>query len=73
MKRNRCLQARGAIPRAGFQRVVVTGMIGVVLEVEQYSPIGLLISNGEFVSFHGPDPTMVRVGANNTLENPSRN
>ncbi len=36
------------------------------LEVEQCSKIGLLISNGEFVSFHGPDPTMVRVGTNNT-------
>ncbi len=35
------------------------------LEVEQCSPIGLLISNGEFVSFHGPDPTMVRVSTNN--------
>jgi len=23
--------------------------------------MGLLITNGEFVSFHGPDPTMVRV------------
>ena len=38
----------------------------IALEVEQCSPIGLLISNGEFVSFHGPDPTMVRVGTNNT-------
>lgn len=36
------------------------------LEVEECSRIGLLISNGEFVSFHGPDPTMVRVGTNNT-------
>lgn len=35
------------------------------LEVENCSTIGLLISNGEFVSFHGPDPTMVRVGTNN--------
>ena len=25
--------------------------------------LALLISNGEFVSFHGPDPTMVRVEA----------
>lgn len=32
--------------------------------VEQSAPMGLLISNGEFVSFHGPDPTMVRVGTN---------
>ena len=26
------------------------------------APFGLLITNGEFVSFHGPDPTMVEVG-----------
>jgi len=30
--------------------------------VEQSAPFGLLITNGQFVSFHGPDPTMVRVG-----------
>lgn len=34
--------------------------------VENCAPFALLISNGEFVSFHGPDPTMVRVGSNNT-------
>jgi hypothetical protein len=33
--------------------------------VEQSAPFGLLISNGEFVSFHGPDPTMVEVGSAN--------
>ena len=31
------------------------------LVVENSAPMGLLISNGEFVSFHGPDPTMVAV------------
>ena len=31
------------------------------LVVENSARFGLLISNGEFVSFHGPDPTMVRV------------
>lgn len=36
------------------------------LVVEQCAPMGLLISNGEFVSFHGPDPTMVRVESSNT-------
>jgi len=36
------------------------------LQVEECAPMGLLISNGEFVSFHGPDPTMVRVGTNHT-------
>lgn len=34
--------------------------------VEQSAPFGLLISNGEFVSFHGPDPTMVRVEESHT-------
>ncbi|MBN1341223.1 MAG: hypothetical protein JXQ73_01010 [Phycisphaerae bacterium] len=31
------------------------------LVVEQSAPYGLLITNGEFVSFHGPDPTMIEV------------
>jgi hypothetical protein len=34
--------------------------------VEDCARYALLISNGEFVSFHGPDPTMVEVGAGNT-------
>jgi hypothetical protein len=34
--------------------------------VEQSMPYGILITNGEFVSFHGPDPTMVRVGPNHS-------
>jgi hypothetical protein len=34
--------------------------------VENCAPLGVLISNGEFVSFHGPDPTMVRVDAANS-------
>ena len=33
------------------------------LVVEQAAPMGLLITNGEFVSFHGPDPTMIRIEA----------
>jgi len=35
------------------------------LVVEDSLHIGVLISNGEFVSFRGPDPTMIRVGTNN--------
>ena len=35
------------------------------LVVENCARLGLLISNGEFVSFHGPDPTMVDVQAAN--------
>jgi hypothetical protein len=36
------------------------------VDVEDSAPFGLLISNGEFTSFHGPDPTMVRVEAGNS-------
>ena len=36
------------------------------LVVEQCAPYGLLITNGEFVSFHGPDPTMIGVEKSNT-------
>jgi len=36
------------------------------LVAEETAPMALLISNGEFVSFHGPDPTMVRVEASHS-------
>lgn len=32
------------------------------IQIDQSAPMGLLITNGEFVSFHGPDPTMVAIG-----------
>jgi hypothetical protein len=34
--------------------------------VEETQPMGLMITNGEFVSFLGPDPTMVRVTKSHT-------
>jgi hypothetical protein len=36
------------------------------LVVENCAAVGLLISNGEFVSFLGPDPTMIRVESSNS-------
>lgn len=36
------------------------------LVVDAAAPYGLLITNGEFVSFHGPDPTMIDVKETNT-------
>lgn len=36
------------------------------VDVEDSAAFGLLISNGEFTSFHGPDPTMVKVGPDNS-------
>jgi len=35
------------------------------VDVENSAVYGLLIANGEFTSFHGPNPTMVRVETNN--------
>ncbi len=35
------------------------------LVVEQCAPFELLITNGQFVSFHGPDPTMIEITENN--------
>jgi len=35
------------------------------LVVDNSAPFGLLITNGEFVSFHGPDPTMIEVKETN--------
>ena len=37
----------------------------VCVQVEACAPEGLLITNGEFVSLHGPDPTQVVVTATN--------
>ena len=34
--------------------------------IEQSAPMGILITNGEFVSIDGPDPTMIRVGENHS-------
>jgi len=36
------------------------------LLVEDSAKYGILITNGEFVSFHGPDPTMIRVEKTNS-------
>ncbi len=36
------------------------------VQVDQCAPFGLLITNGEFTAFHGPNPTMVGVGPKNS-------
>lgn len=36
------------------------------VKVEQSAPFGLLITNGEFTAFHGPDPSMVLVNPSNS-------
>jgi len=38
----------------------------VAVKVEQAAPFGLLITNGEFTSFNGPNPTQVVVSAANS-------
>jgi hypothetical protein len=38
----------------------------VAVQIDESAPYGLLITNGEFVSFRGPDPTMVVVSETHT-------
>jgi hypothetical protein len=58
-------QTRAGVCNGNFLGIGADDCFTAVV-VENSAPFGLLISNGEFVSFHGPDPTMVAVGTNHT-------
>jgi len=57
------IQTRAGVCNGNFLGIGADDCFTAVV-VENSAPFGLLISNGEFVSFHGPDPTMVAVGTN---------
>jgi hypothetical protein len=59
----RFLQTRAGVCNGNFLGIGADDCFTAVV-VDASAPFGLLISNGEFVSFHGPDPTMVEVGTN---------
>ena len=59
------VQTRAGVCNGNFLGIGADDCFTAV-EVENSAPFGILISNGEFVSFHGPNPTMVDVGTNNT-------
>jgi len=61
----RFIQTRAGVCNGNFLGIGADDCF-TALVVEASAPFGLLISNGEFVSFHGPDPTMVEVGTNHT-------
>jgi hypothetical protein len=58
------IQTRAGVCNGNFLGIGADDCFTAVV-VENSAPMALLISNGEFVSFHGPDPTMVRVETNN--------
>lgn len=58
------IQTRAGVCNGNFLGIGADDCFTAVV-VENSAPFALLISNGEFVSFHGPDPTMVNVGTNN--------
>ncbi|HZW30301.1 MAG TPA: glycosyl hydrolase family 28-related protein [Isosphaeraceae bacterium] len=60
----RFLQTREGLCNGNFLGIGADDCYAAVV-VDASSPIGILITNGEFVSFHGPDPTMVVVAATN--------
>lgn len=57
-------QTKAGVCNGNFLGIGADDCFTAVL-VENCAPMALLISNGEFVSFHGPDPTMVRVQSTN--------
>ena len=59
------IQTRAGVCNGNFLGIGADDCFTAVV-VENAAPMALLISNGEFVSFHGPDPTMVCVETNNT-------
>ncbi|HVV71484.1 MAG TPA: glycosyl hydrolase family 28-related protein [Verrucomicrobiae bacterium] len=59
------VQTRAGLCNGNFLGIGADDCFTAVV-VENCAPFALLISNGEFVSFHGPDPTMVRVEGSNT-------
>ncbi len=59
------VQTRAGVCNGNFLGIGADDCFTAVV-VENCAPMALLISNGEFVSFHGPDPTMVRVEASNS-------
>ncbi|MGZ4961618.1 MAG: glycosyl hydrolase family 28-related protein [Limisphaerales bacterium] len=59
------IQTRGGVCNGNFLGIGADACYTSVL-VENSAPFGILISNGEFTSFEGPNPTMVQVGAKNS-------
>ena len=59
------IQTRAGVCNGNFLGIGADDCFTAVV-VENSAPMALLISNGEFVSFHGPDPTMVRVESTNS-------
>ena len=58
------IKTKGGICNGNFLGIGADDCYTAV-EVEASAVFGILISNGEFTSFHGPDPTMVRVEKEN--------
>lgn len=58
----RFFESKAGVCNGNFLGIGADDCVTAVL-VEQSAPMALLITNGEFVSFHGPDPTMVEVAA----------
>lgn len=61
----RFIQTRAGVCNGNFLGIGADDCLVAVL-VEQTAPMGILITNGEFVSFRGPEPTKVRVEASHS-------
>jgi hypothetical protein len=61
----RFMQTKAGVCNGNFLGIGADDCLTAVV-AEQTAPFGLLITNGEFVSFRGPEPTMVRVSDGHT-------
>jgi hypothetical protein len=61
----RFIQTQAGVCNGNFLGIGADDCLVAVL-VEQTAPMGVLITNGEFVSFRGSDPTMVRVAVSHS-------
>ncbi len=58
------IQTPGGLCNGNFLGIGADDCFTAVV-VDNCAPLGVMISNGEFTSFKGPDPTMIRVGQTN--------
>ncbi|MGQ9486759.1 MAG: glycosyl hydrolase family 28-related protein [Armatimonadota bacterium] len=56
----RFIQTKAGVCNGNFLGIGADDCL-VAVQIDQTAPMGILITNGEFVSFRGSDPTMVRV------------
>ena len=62
----RFIKTKNGVCNGNFLGIGADDAWEAAVMIEHTAPFGVLITNGEFVSFHGQDPTMIVVGPKHT-------